>query len=1459
MICLRRTGFLMFFLLLLGHSQVFGQLTADFSISVTSGCAPLQNVRFTDLSTGNPERWEWSISGPSGNIVSAQKDFVYTFPVSGTYTITLEVYRGTLYAKSAPKTVVVNPTPEADFTVQPANGCSPHVVTFTAQDKKNPSTVTQWEWNFGDGGTATGASVSHTYIPQGIFTVTLKATDRSGCSRIFYKEDVVNITGRIDPRFIVKATPFCFNQFTVTLQNTSVIESSTPVTYHWDFGDGRTSNEKDPVHTYFQSQIYNITLTVSNQSGCSNKRVIAVSPSSIDVNTDFVVPQRVCAGSSVAFIPSAIMQGLGLDVDSVRWESSNGAVSGNRQFITTFDAPGTYTVSLYAFKDGCGDFTSKRVVVGQSPEASFTESYAAVCALPIEATFTSNTTTGNVVGWSISNGAEGRGNSISTVFTQDTSYKISLVVSDTLGCRDTLTVIKNIGDAFPTIASMFPLPFSGCTPADLTFTTEVTGTKGVTSYEWDIGGTKYNQKEVSRRFVDYGITDVTLTVKTEEGCTLTKSSTVEIVPKPIPNFEIIQSGFCASDTVKFKNTSQMPFTHFIWEFGDGTSSQDFEPNFLGTDSGLLFVRLIAYNKGCLDTMEVQEAIKIVPPIAKFKLTRNCDKPREVIFENTSIAEAGTTYLWEFGDGTTSTLKAPPPHLYPEIREYEIKLTVTQGECTHTFARKVFLGEIYPDVSVISALNCPVGTLILSGVGPGVNRSWVNGFHWQLDGDTLVQSRDREMSFNYNFTYSNRASGLLTVEDAFGCTKSQRFDLALPAMDLLATFDPQTSNVCFGNAITIHDKSQYFSSSKIVERRWIFDLKGNPDKDTITTADGPLTIYYDKPGIYDIAVIVKDNTGCADTLYQYFAVQVLQPQINISIPEGGVFVCPNTSMNFNSQPVTAFNYAKNFWDFGFRQISYESNGSRSFGVQFAESGSHDVFYRVEDFFGCADSVFIPDAVTVGLPVPDFSMSDSFSTCPPLNVKFTNNSSASNLVWHFGDSARSELQNPEHTYLFPGIYDVKLVASNTGECADSITKQITVRGPVGEIQYDPLVGCVPAEIAFLATSQTATSFIWNFQDGPPILSNTPDMRHVFLRPGSYLPSVGLQDSTGCYVEIFGTDTIVVNDTPHISLAAPPVLCFGDSITLQPQGGVSYQWGADPTLSCTDCPNPVATPMDNKKYLLTAISDKGCISKDSIEVTVYKKEILSLTGLPDTICIGDPTMLVARGYQLYEWLTSDGQVSGRDSIISIRPMETTTYTVYASDTLGCYYDTAQIQVTVYPIPTVSFPEPVIKASSGTVIPMVLNYSDDVTNYIWTPATGLDCYLCPNPNLFVTFRAKYKIEVSNPGGCTAEAELTVEPICDANDIFIPNTFSPNGDGKNDLFYPRGNTFTRVRSMQIFNRWGEMVFERTNFDLNQISTAWDGTYKGVPLNPDVFVYVIHAFCSNNEPLTYKGNVTLLR
>ncbi len=109
------------------------------------------------------------------------------------------------------------------------------------------------------------------------------------------------------------------------------------------------------------------------------------------------------------------------------------------------------------------------------------------------------------------------------------------------------------------------------------------------------------------------------------------------------------------------------------------------------------------------------------------------------------------------------------------------------------------------------------------------------------------------------------------------------------------------------------------------------------------------------------------------------------------------------------------------------------------------------------------------------------------------------------------------------------------------------------------------------------------------------------------------------------------------------------------------------------------------------------------------------------------------------------------------------------------------------------------------------------------------------------------------------ARDKMTVFVTCDNTNVFVPNTFSPNGDGVNDIFYPRGSGVFRVKNLLVFNRWGEVVFEKGNFNANDASSGWDGTYRGKKLAPDVFVYSLEVLCSNNQSLVFKGNVALIK
>jgi len=119
--------------------------------------------------------------------------------------------------------------------------------------------------------------------------------------------------------------------------------------------------------------------------------------------------------------------------------------------------------------------------------------------------------------------------------------------------------------------------------------------------------------------------------------------------------------------------------------------------------------------------------------------------------------------------------------------------------------------------------------------------------------------------------------------------------------------------------------------------------------------------------------------------------------------------------------------------------------------------------------------------------------------------------------------------------------------------------------------------------------------------------------------------------------------------------------------------------------------------------------------------------------------------------------------------------------------------------------------------------------------------------------------VQIQDRYGCKNSGGVTVKVVCNGQNFFIPNTFSPNGDGINDIFYVRGTGLFRVNSMMIFNRWGELVFEKKNFSVNDPLAGWDGTYKGKRATTDVYIYQVEIVCDNGEITKYSGNIALIQ
>jgi gliding motility-associated-like protein len=205
---------------------------------------------------------------------------------------------------------------------------------------------------------------------------------------------------------------------------------------------------------------------------------------------------------------------------------------------------------------------------------------------------------------------------------------------------------------------------------------------------------------------------------------------------------------------------------------------------------------------------------------------------------------------------------------------------------------------------------------------------------------------------------------------------------------------------------------------------------------------------------------------------------------------------------------------------------------------------------------------------------------------------------------------------------------------------------------------------------------------------------------------------------------------------------------------------------------------------------------------------------------------------------------------------PERTTTYVVAAREG-SCDVDSQYIQVVVHSLPQFSAgnDEIIALGSAVTLKPT----RSGITRIEWTADTTLSCKDCFDPTAHPYYTRTYYATAYNEFGCSATDSVTVHVRCNGSLVFIPNSFTPNGDGRNDYFFPRGEGIERMNFFRVFNRWGELVFERMNVALNDERSGWDGTYKGKVLPPDVYVYTMQSTCLSGDVLEWKGDITLMK
>lgn len=1420
---------------------------AAFTGSPLSGCSPLV-VTFQDQSSGNPTGWSWAFG--NGNTSTIQNPTA-TYFTPGTYTVSLTVTNaGGSNTITKTQYVTVYESPVVDFSATPASGCFPLRVQFL--DLSTPGSGNNnvsWFWDFGNGNTSALQNPFVTYSTAGIYSVTLRVTNDKGCVKVLSRPNYITVTNGVTAAFTNTQPTVCRPPADISFTNNST--GPPTLSYFWDFGDGNFSNAQNPVHTYTASGTYTAMLVTSSTAGCvdtaySNPIVIG------GFTTTFNAPAQVCVNEPVTFTNTSTPAPV-----NANWTFGDGGTANVIHAQHTYTVAGVYTVWLYNTYSSCTDSISQPITVNPNPVANFTAPVTSKCEPSLTVNF-QDLSTGGVTGWlwDFGDGGTSTQQNPAYTYTNYGSYTVKLVVTNGSGCKDSLiipdyVIIRRAAITIP------GLPTRGCIPYTFTFNPAINAVDAVTSYQWDFGdGGTSVASNPTYTYNTQGTYDVTLIINTSSGCadTLTIPQAVKVGSKPVADFSAAPIPICAHQPVQFTDLS-IPADEWNWDFGDGGSSNSQNPSHSYNAIGFFDIRLIAYNNGCPDTMIKTSYVNVLPPIADFTITPDCTNRLRFSFTDQSIQPL--SWDWDFGDGGTSTIQNPA-HIYPALGNYNVRLIVTNGGCKDTLVRPLIAIDENPDFTADRTSACRVADITFTATN--INTANIATYFWDF-GDGGTQTTANPV-ITYTYTNSGTYTVTLTTTDINGCTDTKTITNYIRINGPVANFSATNVAGCTGLTTSFQDLSTPDGVNALTT--WDFDF-GDGNSQSFTNP--PFQHTYTAVGTFSVKLIVTDAVGCRDSITISNLVTATDPVPLFTSAD--TLTCPNSTVNFTNSSTPAG--LSSSWDFGDGGTSAVTSPSHSYTA----TGVYDVKLRVLDSYGCADSLIRTAYVRVSVPVPDFSLSDSISSCTPLEVQLTNTSAYYvSSFWDFGPGeGTSTNQNPVHYYSTPGTYNIKLVITSPGGCKDSLIKSITVYDTVGSvINYLPLGGCKP----FTANLNTVTSgpmasYLWDFGDGYTQTTTTPNVSHIYSSFGNFVPKVIMEDPSGCQIPLTGIDTVfAVGANARFGLDDSLFCDFGtvnfaDSTTYN-DPVTTYNWTfGDGGNSTLQNPSHLYAAPGLYSIRLIVTTQAGCTD------TVTRQNLVAVVQRPLIDIAGDSVFCVfSTKTHLGLFIQPDTSVvswswsfpNGNTSTLQNPPAQTYntagpfTITAIATNSTGCK-DTTSLNLLINPLPTVSMPGQ-MTVQNGFPVMIPATYSPNTVSWVWSPATGLSCADCPTPDAGPKVNTNYQVYFTDVNGCSNTGSIQVIVICKNANLFIPNTFSPNGDGSNDVFYPRGKGLERVKLLRIFNRWGEVVFERKDVPVNDPSAGWDGTYKGRKPMADVYIYQAEVFCENGEIIKLNGNISLI-
>ncbi|MDI3322250.1 PKD domain-containing protein [Pinibacter sp. MAH-24] len=1428
---------------------------ADYTNTVSQSCKPPALVAFNNTSQefGNMTYF-WDFGDGSTDTRKNPPAHTYTQVKSYTVTLVAKSDQGCVDTLVGNNQINIVNTVTSDFSY--INGaCSGTSTTLTNTSTPQPFTAV---WDFGDGTPSSSGTVNvaHVFANSGTFNVKL-VNNFGNCIDSVTKP--VAIVAGSSAGFFSPDTLSCKAPFDVTFTDTT---KGNPNKWSWNFGDGQTSTLQNPKHTYTSSGLFPVTLSVTNSNGCSGTQTIqqyvkiAVPTASISIPvTNGCNTLDINANANVSTVDG---------VTSYRWQFGDGTpdfTSTSSSLVSHhYATTGTFTLTLTATtKGGCTATATQTIEIGTLPTlVDFNVSSTNPCAGATVKFTDISTPVGGVNKWlwNFGDGSTSAVQNPSYKYTSDNNgvpYDVKLTVYNN-GCAATVTKPALIKVNPPVAKFIYQINCDN--KKQFTFVDKSTGANSVI---WDFGdGTPPAQQSppITHTYPSFNTT-YKVTIKATNGACTNVSDTIPVYTLAVDSTFRITTGspICTNTyTAFFPNVNTSAAKSYTWNFGDGTPQEvtTFGVGKIYQSAGTFTTTMtVLDSNNCSSSTSQQIVVKGVKANFNISPAQGCIGT-PITLTNTSTGSTGTTtWRWDFGNGTSSTQKDPPsPYTYSKQGSFPVKLVVADGGCADSVSSIVNITQPYTAFAVDTA-SCPGSAMQFLNTSTGNTLT----YNWDFgDGQTSALANPIHI-YSPAMTVPASATVRLTARDANGCLKDTTRIITFDKPSISFTPTTGTTN-CPPLAMDFTSTSHY-----VTKFNWDFG-----DGAHSSAANPSHTYYYpnDNPG-YIIKVTATSPGGCT-AVATSSPITIYGPQGEFSFDPKAA--CINSNINFavaNAKGVQTYT-----WDF--KDGNSNTTTTPASSHVYASSGNYSPRVILEDATGCQVPITAVDTLKIIDITPKFTFKP-VTLCDTGTVVFSDASKSNGNIttynWDFGDGATGSGNNAPHFYAKTGTplttYSVTLnVSTSAPVCSRSVTYKDTIiiyAAPNVSIQ-GPKEACEPATLTYSGLLNNGPNYapltwLWNFGNGQTATGQNPPAQ-TFATAGNYTVALQATNAKGC----IGKDAlpVTIHPLPKTNAGIDSLICLGQTVQLQATGANSYQWvgPSTTTLSCTACTSPIATPTQTTEYFLAGSTTFGCTKLDTVKISVNLPVHIMVEPAKDSVCIGQSTQLRAAGAAIYNWSPAVGLSSTTTNNPVAKPDVSTTYKVVASDSKSCFFDSATVEITVFKYPTLEL-GPDASIPAGTSYQINGQGSPDIVSVTWKPNTGLSCDNCLNPVASPAKTTNYYATATNNGNCSVADNITIVVFCNDQNFFMPNTFSPNNDGTNDVFYPRGKGLARVNTFRIYNRLGQLIFEKQNFMANDTSAGWNGTINGEKAPQDVYTYIIEFVCNNSQIVPYKGNVSLIR